>query len=136
MCSGKLILRNFMSCFSCKCSCIHSSQCSVFECNGRIYSNIHYALSFQIVPILRAGLALAEHASSILPATKTYHLGTKNYDPYNLLVYNKINSIALYSLAESVYHVILSINIHLCNKWFYLMISIFNCSWYFVLFFS
>ncbi|KAL8094170.1 uracil phosphoribosyltransferase-like [Apium graveolens] len=28
-----------------------------------------------IVPILRAGLALAEHASSILPATKTYHLG-------------------------------------------------------------
>ncbi|KAI3912521.1 hypothetical protein MKW98_020983 [Papaver atlanticum] len=28
-----------------------------------------------IVPILRAGLALVEHASSILPATKTYHLG-------------------------------------------------------------
>ncbi|XVF55192.1 hypothetical protein PTKIN_Ptkin06aG0017200 [Pterospermum kingtungense] len=28
-----------------------------------------------IVPILRAGLALAEHASTILPATKTYHLG-------------------------------------------------------------
>ncbi|KAF7845451.1 uracil phosphoribosyltransferase isoform X1 [Senna tora] len=28
-----------------------------------------------VVPILRAGLALAEHASSILPATKTYHLG-------------------------------------------------------------
>ncbi|KAK6146887.1 hypothetical protein DH2020_017799 [Rehmannia glutinosa] len=28
-----------------------------------------------IVPILRAGLALAEHASSILPATNTYHLG-------------------------------------------------------------
>lgn len=28
-----------------------------------------------IVPILRAGLALAEHASSVLPATKTYHLG-------------------------------------------------------------
>lgn len=28
-----------------------------------------------IVPILRAGLALAEHASSILPATKTYHIG-------------------------------------------------------------
>ncbi|KAF8395172.1 hypothetical protein HHK36_019113 [Tetracentron sinense] len=28
-----------------------------------------------IVPILRAGLALMEHASSILPATKTYHLG-------------------------------------------------------------
>ncbi|GFY83677.1 uracil phosphoribosyltransferase [Actinidia rufa] len=27
-----------------------------------------------IVPILRAGLALAEHAPSILPATKTYHL--------------------------------------------------------------
>lgn len=29
----------------------------------------------QIVPILRAGLALVEHATSILPATKTYHLG-------------------------------------------------------------
>ncbi|KAG9453088.1 hypothetical protein H6P81_005992 [Aristolochia fimbriata] len=28
-----------------------------------------------VVPILRAGLALVEHASSILPATKTYHLG-------------------------------------------------------------
>ncbi|MCL7023538.1 hypothetical protein MKW94_017890 [Papaver nudicaule] len=28
-----------------------------------------------IIPILRAGLALVEHASSILPATKTYHLG-------------------------------------------------------------
>ncbi|GMH10176.1 hypothetical protein Nepgr_012017 [Nepenthes gracilis] len=28
-----------------------------------------------VVPILRAGLALSEHAASILPATKTYHLG-------------------------------------------------------------
>ncbi|XP_065854426.1 uracil phosphoribosyltransferase isoform X2 [Euphorbia lathyris] len=28
-----------------------------------------------VVPILRAGLALAEQASSILPATKTYHIG-------------------------------------------------------------
>ncbi|XP_047976705.1 uracil phosphoribosyltransferase isoform X2 [Salvia hispanica] len=28
-----------------------------------------------IVPILRAGLALAEHAPSVLPATNTYHLG-------------------------------------------------------------
>ncbi|XP_038701674.1 uracil phosphoribosyltransferase-like [Tripterygium wilfordii] len=28
-----------------------------------------------VVPILRAGLALAENASSIFPATKTYHLG-------------------------------------------------------------
>ncbi|XP_072968118.1 uracil phosphoribosyltransferase-like [Typha angustifolia] len=28
-----------------------------------------------IVPILRAGLALAEHAASVLPATITYHLG-------------------------------------------------------------
>ncbi|GAV88843.1 Pribosyltran domain-containing protein [Cephalotus follicularis] len=28
-----------------------------------------------VVPILRAGLALVEHASSILPAMKTYHLG-------------------------------------------------------------
>ncbi|KAK4359269.1 hypothetical protein RND71_021498 [Anisodus tanguticus] len=31
-----------------------------------------------IVPILRAGLALAEHAASILPATKTYHLGSSS----------------------------------------------------------
>ncbi|XP_044473603.1 uracil phosphoribosyltransferase-like [Mangifera indica] len=28
-----------------------------------------------LVPILRAGLALVEHATSILPATKTFHLG-------------------------------------------------------------
>ena len=32
----------------------------------------------QIIPILRAGLALAEHAATLLPATKTYHLG-KNF---------------------------------------------------------
>lgn len=36
----------------------------------------------KIIPILRAGLALAEHASSILPATKTYHLGTFTYAKY------------------------------------------------------
>ncbi|KAJ0979561.1 hypothetical protein J5N97_015035 [Dioscorea zingiberensis] len=30
-----------------------------------------------IVPILRAGLALAEQAPSVLPATKTYHLGMR-----------------------------------------------------------
>ncbi|KAL9303306.1 hypothetical protein ACSQ67_020569 [Phaseolus vulgaris] len=30
-----------------------------------------------VIPILRAGLALAEHASSILPATKTYHLDAR-----------------------------------------------------------
>ncbi|RLM99880.1 uracil phosphoribosyltransferase-like [Panicum miliaceum] len=30
-----------------------------------------------VVPILRAGLALAELASSVLPATKTYHLGLR-----------------------------------------------------------
>ncbi|KAL9684993.1 hypothetical protein QQ045_022438 [Rhodiola kirilowii] len=28
-----------------------------------------------VIPILRAGLALAEHASSVLPNAKTYHLG-------------------------------------------------------------
>ncbi|XP_023769396.1 uracil phosphoribosyltransferase [Lactuca sativa] len=28
-----------------------------------------------VVPNLRVRLALAEHATSILPATKTYHLG-------------------------------------------------------------
>uniref|UniRef100_A0A0E0PNF2 uracil phosphoribosyltransferase n=1 Tax=Oryza rufipogon TaxID=4529 RepID=A0A0E0PNF2_ORYRU len=30
-----------------------------------------------VVPILRAGLAMAENASSVLPATKTYHLGLR-----------------------------------------------------------
>ncbi|XP_039135641.1 uracil phosphoribosyltransferase [Dioscorea cayenensis subsp. rotundata] len=30
-----------------------------------------------VIPILRAGLALAEHASAVLPATKTYHLGMR-----------------------------------------------------------
>lgn len=30
---------------------------------------------FQIVPILRAGLALADLATSILPSTRTFHLG-------------------------------------------------------------
>ncbi|XP_008785511.1 uracil phosphoribosyltransferase-like [Phoenix dactylifera] len=30
-----------------------------------------------IIPILRAGLVLAEHAPSVLPATKTYHLGMR-----------------------------------------------------------
>ncbi|KAK3142800.1 hypothetical protein QOZ80_4BG0351780 [Eleusine coracana subsp. coracana] len=28
-----------------------------------------------IVPILRAGLAFSEHATSLLPSTKTFHLG-------------------------------------------------------------
>jgi uracil phosphoribosyltransferase len=32
---------------------------------------------FQIVPILRAGLALADLATSILPSTRTFHLGEK-----------------------------------------------------------
>lgn len=42
----------------------------------------HWLISFltlQIIPILRAGLALAEHASTILPATRTYHLGKKRW---------------------------------------------------------
>ncbi|KAM3217200.1 uracil phosphoribosyltransferase [Capsicum annuum] len=45
-----------------------------------------------IVPILRAGLALAEHASSILPATKMYHLGvSRNEDTLQPTVYlNKL----------------------------------------------
>ncbi|KAG2685888.1 hypothetical protein I3760_10G147300 [Carya illinoinensis] len=38
-----------------------------------------------VVPILRAGLTLAEHASSILPATKTYHLGGTIVAALNLL---------------------------------------------------
>ncbi|CAN4116020.1 unnamed protein product [Withania somnifera] len=45
-----------------------------------------------IVPILRAGLALAEHASSIFPATKTYHLGvSRNEETLQPSVYlNKL----------------------------------------------
>lgn len=45
-----------------------------------------------VVPILRAGLALAEHASSILPATKTYHLGvSRNEETLEPTVYlNKL----------------------------------------------
>ncbi|XP_034221961.1 uracil phosphoribosyltransferase isoform X2 [Prunus dulcis] len=38
-----------------------------------------------VVPILRAGLALVEHASSILPATRTYHLGGTIVAAMNLL---------------------------------------------------
>ncbi|KAJ7961369.1 Uracil phosphoribosyltransferase [Quillaja saponaria] len=41
-----------------------------------------------VIPILRAGLALAEHASSILPATKTYHLGiSRNEETLQPTVY-------------------------------------------------
>lgn len=45
-----------------------------------------------VVPILRAGLALAEHASSIFPATKTYHLGvSRNEETLQPTVYlNKL----------------------------------------------
>ncbi|KAM7464028.1 hypothetical protein LguiA_032149 [Lonicera macranthoides] len=45
-----------------------------------------------IVPILRAGLALAENASSVLPATKTYHLGvSRNEETLQPTVYlNKL----------------------------------------------
>ncbi|CAK8574964.1 unnamed protein product [Lathyrus sativus] len=45
-----------------------------------------------VIPILRAGLALAEHASSILPATKIYHLGmSRNEETLQPTVYlNKL----------------------------------------------
>ncbi|KAH6802869.1 uracil phosphoribosyltransferase [Perilla frutescens var. frutescens] len=45
-----------------------------------------------IVPILRAGLALAEHAPSVLPATNTYHLGiSRNEETLQPTVYlNKL----------------------------------------------
>ncbi|KAG8085785.1 hypothetical protein GUJ93_ZPchr0010g7430 [Zizania palustris] len=45
-----------------------------------------------VVPILRAGLALAEHASSILPATKTYHLGGTIVAAIDLLVDRGVTS--------------------------------------------
>ncbi|KAL1545547.1 uracil phosphoribosyltransferase [Salvia divinorum] len=45
-----------------------------------------------VVPILRAGLALAEHAPSVLPATNTYHLGiSRNEETLQPSVYlNKL----------------------------------------------
>ncbi|XP_056172725.1 uracil phosphoribosyltransferase isoform X1 [Syzygium oleosum] len=45
-----------------------------------------------VIPILRAGLALVEYASSILPATKTYHLGiSRNEETLQPTVYlNKL----------------------------------------------
>lgn len=45
-----------------------------------------------IVPILRAGLALAEHAPSVLPSTNTYHLGiSRNEETLQPTVYlNKL----------------------------------------------
>ncbi|KAL8208503.1 hypothetical protein R6Q57_007915 [Mikania cordata] len=45
-----------------------------------------------VVPILRAGLALAEHAASVLPATMTYHLGvSRNEETLQPTVYlNKL----------------------------------------------
>jgi hypothetical protein len=33
---------------------------------------------WQVVPILRAGLVLVEHAGSVLPANQTYHVGNNN----------------------------------------------------------
>ncbi|KAA0045154.1 putative retroelement pol polyprotein [Cucumis melo var. makuwa] len=44
-----------------------------YEEMQRLYPAFH--LEDKIIPILRAGLALAEYASSVLPATKLYHLG-------------------------------------------------------------
>jgi uracil phosphoribosyltransferase len=32
----------------------------------------------KVVPILRAGLVLVEHAGSVLPANQTYHVGNNN----------------------------------------------------------
>lgn len=45
-----------------------------------------------VVPILRAGLALVEHAASILPATKIYHLGiSRNEETLQPTIYlNKL----------------------------------------------
>ncbi|XP_076932918.1 uracil phosphoribosyltransferase-like [Bidens hawaiensis] len=45
-----------------------------------------------VVPVLRAGLALAEHASSILPAINTFHLGvSRNEETLQPTVYlNKL----------------------------------------------
>ncbi|KAL6520952.1 hypothetical protein OROGR_017521 [Orobanche gracilis] len=53
---------------------LEKSKLAIY-CVELIYSSSFLELSDGIVPILRAGLALAEHASSVLPATNTYHLG-------------------------------------------------------------
>lgn len=45
-----------------------------------------------VIPILRAGLALAELASSVLPATKTFHLGMRR-DETTLLPTTYLNNL-------------------------------------------
>ncbi|CAN6977465.1 unnamed protein product [Brassica rapa subsp. trilocularis] len=45
-----------------------------------------------VVPILRAGLALAEHASTVLPANKIYHLGISR-DEETLLPFVYLNKL-------------------------------------------
>lgn len=51
--------------FICAASCFLVAHCEIDPTN----------CIRQVVPILRAGLALVENASAVLPATKTYHLG-------------------------------------------------------------
>ncbi|KAL5202003.1 hypothetical protein ABZP36_012955 [Zizania latifolia] len=40
-----------------------------------VVESINHMEPIIIVPILRAGLALAEHVTSVLPSTRTFHLG-------------------------------------------------------------
>uniref|UniRef100_A0A0D9WE65 uracil phosphoribosyltransferase n=1 Tax=Leersia perrieri TaxID=77586 RepID=A0A0D9WE65_9ORYZ len=40
-----------------------------------VVESVNHLEPIMIVPILRAGLALAEFAASVLPSTKTFHLG-------------------------------------------------------------
>lgn len=69
-------------------------------------------LNWQVIPILRAGLALAEHASAVLPATKTYHLGKEKLLHFqkeisqttSLMRWKVIVNDILVSLKEGTYH--------------------------------
>ncbi|KAL7265373.1 hypothetical protein ACSBR1_003193 [Camellia fascicularis] len=90
-----------------------------------------------IVPILRAGLALSEYASSILPATKTYHLGiSRDEETLQPTVYlNKLPE--KFPEGSRVYVVdpMLATGIFTMSRAPFLMLSIFFHSNFFVSFF-
>lgn len=72
------------------------------RCSFGLKSLFRVFSCLQVVPILRAGLALAEHASSVLPAMKTYHLGSSLFlislvwnDEISLGIYKSITMTAM-----------------------------------------
>lgn len=52
----------------------------------------------QVIPILRAGLVLVEHISSVLPATQTYHVGMIFIVPNSVWCSKKISLFVVYDL--------------------------------------